>query len=194
MRDAEEALSQVTTAKSKLADIEASKAAEDQRLEEILEGLKEATQGLRDTLEITQAELADAMRATSSIQVSVMLCHVILFFLTRPSDALRPIYVNQHHSSASFPLPYPTSPPLYTQTEKESAETALQLLRSRSDTAVQAVSATETKMSNSKDETLRMAEKKAALEAEKKDLSRRVSVMEAQVLKAAEEEITIQSR
>lgn len=60
---------QVTTARSKLSEIEASKEAEDLRLEEILEGLKEATQGLRDTLEVTQAELADAMRATASIQV-----------------------------------------------------------------------------------------------------------------------------
>lgn len=59
----------MTTARSKLTEIEASKEAEDLRLEEILEGLKEATQGLRDTLEVTQAELADAMRATATIQV-----------------------------------------------------------------------------------------------------------------------------
>jgi regulator of replication initiation timing len=59
---------------------------------------------------------------------------------------------------------------------------------------VQAVSATETKISNSKEEAQRMVEKKGALEAEKKDLGRRVSVMEEQVKKASDEEITIQTR
>ena len=59
---------------------------------------------------------------------------------------------------------------------------------------MQAVSATETKISNSKEEAQRMVEKKGALEAEKKDLGRRVSVMEEQVKKASDEEIAIQTR
>ena len=59
---------------------------------------------------------------------------------------------------------------------------------------MQAVSATETKISNSKEEAQRMVEKKGTLEAEKKDLGRRVSVMEEQVKKASDEEIAIQTR
>jgi regulator of replication initiation timing len=59
---------------------------------------------------------------------------------------------------------------------------------------VQAVSSTETKISNSKEEAQRMVEKKASLEAEKKDLGKRVGVMEEQVKKAADEEILIQTR
>ena len=59
---------------------------------------------------------------------------------------------------------------------------------------MQAVSATEMKISNSKEEAQRMVEKKGVLEAEKKDLGRRVSVMEEQVKKASDEEITIQTR
>ena len=70
LREAEEDLLQVTTARAKLAETEANKLAEDLLLEGILEGLKEATQGLRDNLEGAQAQLADAERATATIQVS----------------------------------------------------------------------------------------------------------------------------
>lgn len=70
LREAEEALLTVTTSRAKLAETEANKLAEDLLLEGILEGLKEATQGLRDNLEGAQAQLADAERATATIQVS----------------------------------------------------------------------------------------------------------------------------
>lgn len=69
LREAEEASQQVTTAKAKLIEMEASKEAEEKKLEEILEGLEGATQGLRDNLEVAQSQLADAERATASIQV-----------------------------------------------------------------------------------------------------------------------------
>jgi regulator of replication initiation timing len=59
---------------------------------------------------------------------------------------------------------------------------------------VHAVSSTETKISNSKEEAELMVERKAALEAEKKALNKRVSVMEEQVKKAADEEVSIQAR
>lgn len=70
MREAEDDLQQVTVARAKLAETEANKVAEEVLLEGILEGLKEATQGLRDNLEGAQAQLADAERATATIQVS----------------------------------------------------------------------------------------------------------------------------
>ena len=72
LREAEEALQQVTTAKAKLIEMEASKDAEDKKLEEILEGLEGATQGLRDNLEVAQSQLADAERATAGIQVCLV--------------------------------------------------------------------------------------------------------------------------
>lgn len=50
------------------------------------------------------------------------------------------------------------------------------------------------KISASKEEALRMVEKKSALEVEKKDLGRRVCVMEEQVKKAIDEEVAIQTR
>ena len=70
LREAEDDLQQVTVARAKLAETEANKVAEEVLLEGILEGLKEATQGLRDNLEGAQAQLADAERATATIQVS----------------------------------------------------------------------------------------------------------------------------
>lgn len=68
-READEALVTVNNAKARIADFTANKEAEESRLEEINEGLREATQGLRDRLEGTQAQLAEAERATASIQV-----------------------------------------------------------------------------------------------------------------------------
>ena len=68
-READEALITVNIAKSKIADFTGNKEAEEGRLEEINEGLREATKGLRDRLEGTQAQLAEAERATASIQV-----------------------------------------------------------------------------------------------------------------------------
>jgi hypothetical protein len=70
LREAEDDLQQVTVARAKLTETEANKVAEEVLLEGILEGLKEATQGLRDNLEGAQAQLADAERATATIQVS----------------------------------------------------------------------------------------------------------------------------
>lgn len=70
MREAEDDMQQVIVARAKLAETEANKVAEEVLLEGILEGLKEATQGLRDSLEGAQAQLADAERATATIQVS----------------------------------------------------------------------------------------------------------------------------
>ena len=61
----------VATAKGKIADTEASREAEEARVAEIHEGLRGATQGMRDSLESTQAQVADAERATASIQVQL---------------------------------------------------------------------------------------------------------------------------
>jgi hypothetical protein len=69
LREAEEALVLVTNTKDKIAEAEQSKQVEQGKLEEILEGLRGATQTLRDSLEETQVQLADAERATASIQV-----------------------------------------------------------------------------------------------------------------------------
>jgi structural maintenance of chromosome 4 len=69
VREAEEALILVMSNKDKIVEAERSKKEEASKLEEILEGLREATQTLRDSLEGTQAQLADAERATASIQV-----------------------------------------------------------------------------------------------------------------------------
>lgn len=68
-RDADEALITVNIAKSKIADFTGNKEVEEGRLEGINEGLREATQELRDRLEGTQAQLAEAERATASMQV-----------------------------------------------------------------------------------------------------------------------------
>ena len=68
LSEADKASKVVATTKEKIDETTASKVAEEARLEEILEGLRGSTQELRNKLEAAQAELADAERATATIQ------------------------------------------------------------------------------------------------------------------------------
>jgi septal ring factor EnvC (AmiA/AmiB activator) len=84
--------------------------------------------------------------------------------------------------------------PYISQTEKEGVETGLQLLRSRSDAAVQAVSTTETKIAQMSEETEKGTEKVRNLEKEKKEVQQRVKDMQTQGKKCQDEEAGIQTR
>lgn len=69
LKDADQALLQIESARKSLVDINACKGVEEAKLEEIMEGLQEATKELRASLEVSQSKLADAERAIASLQI-----------------------------------------------------------------------------------------------------------------------------
>jgi structural maintenance of chromosome 4 len=72
-------------------------------------------------------------------------------------------------------------------------ETGLQLSRSRSDAAVQAVIATETKISQLREEAQRGVERVKSLEGEKRELLQQIADMQTQGKKCQGEEATVQT-
>ena len=87
VKEAEAASATVAATKAKLEEATANKAAEEARLEEILEGLRGSTQELRAKLEAAQADLADAERATASIQTEKEGSETALQLLRSRADA-----------------------------------------------------------------------------------------------------------
>ena len=87
VKEAEQASATVAATKAKLEEATANKAAEEARLEEILEGLRGSTQELRGKLEAAQADLADAERATASIQTEKEGSETALQLLRSRADA-----------------------------------------------------------------------------------------------------------
>lgn len=67
IRDADKALEEAETSRKSVVEVQGKKEAEEAALQEIMDGLREATKELRDKLEGSQVELAAAERAVSGL-------------------------------------------------------------------------------------------------------------------------------
>ena len=67
LKSANKALEEVETHRRSVAEVQGKKELEETQLQEVMDNLRESTKELRDKLEVSQAELADAERAVSGL-------------------------------------------------------------------------------------------------------------------------------